>query len=641
MPAHFCVCAGTKYADKVIVQSEKVRQTYLREFRRFEKENNCNGSFGKAEAKFVALGSPKFDKVINTKREDCQIPDKWRKQIEKPDSSCRKVILYNTSIAGALNGNERALHKLRYVFDCFRNRDDVVLLWRPHPLSTTTYESMRPQFLKEYLNIVTEYKRQGFGIYDDTPDMNRAIAISDAYYGDSGSLLALYLSTGKPVMMQDVDICQTNGRSRYLAFENLYDDGENFWFTAYDFNALFRMDRKTWKTEYIGSFPDEPIDGKRLYGPIVGCGGKLYFTPLFADEIAEYDIASRIFRRIKFAESIDEESLKSVRQLKFNEAVQYRDWVYFVGLTYPAIMRLDTKTGVVDTFNDWVEQLNKLTVKPNGYYFKSACVVGPHLAMAALNANAVVIFDMEVCTSKVYEVGEKGYQYNGICFDGADYWLSQGLNGPVVKWNPATVYKKYNSFPDGFVGNGPPVFWNICYSKGYVWLLPNLANMALKIDIRNDHIDIAEEFQPECHKNDFTPYYIFSKVIADKLFAHTGKSNRLIEYDCNTNERREESVAISEEDVPILDGIRTNFYSKDYSLFESAWHCVFAENADLPLDHYLAGIVHFGSREQADSLSARQIEICKKTISNADGTSGKEIYSYCRQVLMHGEGGKR
>jgi len=69
---HFCTVAGCVYAHKVIVQSEKIRNAYIRVF----KETYGN-RFGKPEEKFIALGSPKFDKVINTRREDCKLPDEW------------------------------------------------------------------------------------------------------------------------------------------------------------------------------------------------------------------------------------------------------------------------------------------------------------------------------------------------------------------------------------------------------------------------------------------------------------------------------------------------------------------------------------------------------------------------------------
>lgn len=40
---------------------------------------------------------------------------------------------------------------------------------------------MRPQLWKEYDQIVKKYREEGWGIYDDTADADRAIMISDTY----------------------------------------------------------------------------------------------------------------------------------------------------------------------------------------------------------------------------------------------------------------------------------------------------------------------------------------------------------------------------------------------------------------------------------------------------------------------------
>lgn len=72
----FCLCAGCVYAHKVILQSEEVRNEYIRHFK-----NYYGDEFGNPEERFIALGSPKFDKVINSKREDFELPEEWSRLI--------------------------------------------------------------------------------------------------------------------------------------------------------------------------------------------------------------------------------------------------------------------------------------------------------------------------------------------------------------------------------------------------------------------------------------------------------------------------------------------------------------------------------------------------------------------------------
>ncbi len=205
---HFCFMPGTIYADQVIVQSEKMRTIYIDEYRKAAKEmdllyEHVDRSF--LEKKFLGLGSPKLDKVSNTKKENLEIPAEWLKVITRPDGSWKKIVFYNTSVSALLHHDEKMLRKMESVFEMLKkNQEEVALLWRPHPLIQATIESMRPRLWKEYKALVEKYRQEGFGIYDDSADMDRAVVVSDAYYGDRSSVVQLYARIKKPVMMQDV-----------------------------------------------------------------------------------------------------------------------------------------------------------------------------------------------------------------------------------------------------------------------------------------------------------------------------------------------------------------------------------------------------------------------------------------------------
>ena len=207
--SHFCFLPGTLYADQVILQSENMRLIYIDEFMKAAEKQNMKVSRQEVEKKFLGLGSPKFDKVVNTRKEDIVIPEKWMSVLRKPDGSYKKVIFYNTSVSTLLNTREKMLDKMRFVFQTFKARqDEVALLWRPHPLIKDTIQGMLPNLWEEYQKLVQQYKEEGWGIYDDTADLDRAIALSDAYYGDGSSVVQLCQKVGLPVMIQNVDILE-------------------------------------------------------------------------------------------------------------------------------------------------------------------------------------------------------------------------------------------------------------------------------------------------------------------------------------------------------------------------------------------------------------------------------------------------
>ena len=78
--------------------------------------------------------------------------------------------------------------------------------WRPHPLIQATLASMRAGLQDEYTKLRDRYIAAGWGIYDETAEIDRAVVYCDAYYGDESSVVELCKSIKKPVMIQNCDI---------------------------------------------------------------------------------------------------------------------------------------------------------------------------------------------------------------------------------------------------------------------------------------------------------------------------------------------------------------------------------------------------------------------------------------------------
>jgi len=189
----YCQLPGCVYSHKTILSTEKMRDIFTKRFnQRYEK------ILGRTDDKFIALGSPKYDKAINAKREEYELPPQWSALVDK-----KKIISYVSSIGPSLETRNTYLIKLRSILNTFRDRDDVILWWRPHPLLESAFRALAPELLHEYQKIVTDYINEDWGIYDDTSDLHRAIVWGDGFYGDWSSLVLLYQVTGKPAMIAD------------------------------------------------------------------------------------------------------------------------------------------------------------------------------------------------------------------------------------------------------------------------------------------------------------------------------------------------------------------------------------------------------------------------------------------------------
>lgn len=194
---------GVLFADKVIVQSENIGKQYINSM------IEQGVSPEQAEAKIVALGSPKMDKVLDSKKEEYVLPEDWQAVLGK-DGEKKLVLLYNLSLESALHYSQdenegKYLNKLRSVLEFFKHRNDAVLWLRPHPLLEQTFKAMLPDVYSQYQDIMKEYKELGIGIYDDSADMSRAVAYADASFGDASSMNLLFQFAGKPVLIQNVE----------------------------------------------------------------------------------------------------------------------------------------------------------------------------------------------------------------------------------------------------------------------------------------------------------------------------------------------------------------------------------------------------------------------------------------------------
>lgn len=542
VPELFCITAGCIYAHKVIVQSEKVRESYIR----VQKENIGN-KLGKPEEKFLALGSPKFDKVINTDRSDYELPDEWQKRIGD-----KRVVLFNTTVNSILQGSEQYLQGLRRVFDTFRNRDDTVLWWRPHPLTEATFKSIKPQLFDEFKRLVSEYKQEVCGvfdgntikniedkkpapfIYDDTSDMHRAIAWSDVYYGEMSSVAILYKATGKLTVIADPRLDPASG----YTLSDVYEYDNSIWFSVRHVNGLFKIDKQDQCARLVAYFPGEsrciPRGAAVLYQTPVEIEGLLYFPPSTAKEIAIYSPRENSFTMVPF----DRDDLVAEDEQAFLGAVKYGRYVFFTPLLYPAILALDTETNECAYYKDSVNAIKK-RVKQCAYsYFSRPTVVGKTIWLTAYGTNTALEFDMETRTSVMHEIGQ--YQsFSSICFDGANFWLALELptstHYSIIKWHPELGVIK--EFPDIYIGDKPEQLnvHPLVYSNGYVWVFPVNTEQAFKINIDNYKVSPAQIFQTDRSPFSNRPNNLLTiRFCKDKLYTQKSIDGTLAEYDFTT-----------------------------------------------------------------------------------------------------------
>ncbi len=151
-------------------------------------------------------------KMVNEDlRENDALREKQKQAVYEQTENVRskKTVLFCCTMSEMLSYDGFAIEKLRYVLNTFCDKEEIVLWWRPCVLDTPSVrflKEMIPDFLREYRELIEEYRRQGIGILDETGNVAWAVENCDAYYGDPGETAELFAKTGRPMMYQNYEI---------------------------------------------------------------------------------------------------------------------------------------------------------------------------------------------------------------------------------------------------------------------------------------------------------------------------------------------------------------------------------------------------------------------------------------------------
>ncbi|MCR4643710.1 MAG: hypothetical protein K5697_17005 [Lachnospiraceae bacterium] len=295
--------------------------------------------------KFLPLGSPKFDKIIQICKNPPEQPAEWKEKLKG-----KRVYFFNTSIAGFLHDTERFLKKMYYVFECFQGREDACLIWRPHPLLESTMDSMRPKARPVYDELKRFFLEKNIGILDETPQIEPTIALCDVYLGDAGtSVTALFGVAGKAMFILNNHLLKVPEEDDWQAWvcQPLRSDRNNRYCITMG-NRLFEDRDGDHHYRYLCELSEE-YGGGGYYSRAVEASGKIVAFPANAEHILLIDPRTLEKRRIKLEHEVDRDGAFAGF---FSFLVETPQIYWILPNRYPAMIRFDTETEELSYIRD-------------------------------------------------------------------------------------------------------------------------------------------------------------------------------------------------------------------------------------------------------------------------------------------------
>lgn len=568
--------------------------------------------------KFLPLGSPKIDRVIRFCENPPTAPVEWQKKM-----AGKKVYFYNTSIGGMLADTGKFLMKMEYVFKCFEGRDDACLLWRPHPLMESTFDSMRKEYRSVYNRLKRYFIQNDLGIYDDTPDIEKTIALCDSYIGDAGtSVTALFGAAGKPIFILNNRMCTQPGEDdwREEIIQPFVWQGNDDWMVTQG-NKLYHAPNHDYKYEFYCDL-SEYTGGDYYLNKVMEFDGDIYICPANAQEILVLK-EHKIQKKVALIHCLDQAGA-------FLDGLRIKHYLFLIPNKYPAIVRYDTRNNhvdYIDGYNDFLVENVCGEGRVGGY-----CTWDSYLLLASPKEDKILAIDSETLKIKVLTTGSKvecGWKGaitydNGICmlpFTGAD----------IVCWNPddASVIK-YDAMVEGLRCENR--FTGLkCMDRAFsipaIWshkiiLPPCWANFFVSIDMESGK---AERWKLPINEQDSKsitgPFLRETNTLGEGTFRwFSYLEQKLYDINIKTLEYKEIKIRFSKEELLK--------YQSGFGL-ESEWmkYCC-RESALYPLKDYLDGaVVGNGFDKEKQLLSYRTI------FANNDGSCGKTIYQFAKDKV--------
>lgn len=421
------LCSAYLHADYIVIQAESFRRFFDKDL---------------PDEKFLPFGSPKFDSVIRKCKNPPESSAAWKEKMQG-----RKVYFYNTSINGMLANTDAFLKKVKYVFETFCGREDVCLLWRPHPLLESTFESMRAEYKSAFDELKRWFVEAEIGILDETVDMENTIALSDVYIGDGAtSVISLFGVTGKPIFILNnylhtlPEKDDWRGERVTPQFDGWGDDryqvtaNDQLWFSENnDYYYKFYMDLGTGYSAGGYYMRAKEIDGK------------IYVLPRNAQHMLI--IENKKIRKVEFQHF----DIPGPAFINYNYLNDHK-YLFLIPGRYPFLVRYHLGTGKIDYIED-VQSFYSQVIE-NEWKTGGITQYGNEMLFASPEDGRILSVELDTLERKEYSVPAMdgvGIQSISRCGEGEELWLIPMKGKEIVRWNPRTGAEQvYGSVPENF-----------------------------------------------------------------------------------------------------------------------------------------------------------------------------------------------
>lgn len=469
-----------------------------------------------------------------------EIPQEWLPYTLKKDGTRKRIILSaNDAVFYARHG-QKALDKLEQTLNAFEKiKDSVLLWWRPQPVMRKLLDKVSPEMGSRYQQILESYKEAGWGICDESDNVDRAVKNCDAYYGDMNAILQQFQDTGKPIMLSNLESAGKNNIDRaneYRAFLSIADYAEDdgkLYFANTNYNALVIADKSGWNVERIIPFDGESMNVRNMHLGCIKKDNKICFLPAGVQYAHIYDLAEGTQKVCRFLSKEEESLTQQVKQNAWN-SFEWKDNVYLLPcFGEQGIWRWEVGEDSFEREVWW----DKSNIRGLVYH---GTVDGESFYTLKLFSGSLWITNVRTRKAERYDLPDTDVY--AITYGGGKFWYSHTANrNEIVCWDTSQgVVDRYHI--DWTDKKGYAHLTNGYYVAGNLYLFSNMDQTIYRFDTNKRELTRIYEF--DCVRGNFFSNEMLPNIrhVGNELIYMIKNAGEIVRINLETSEAIRESV---------------------------------------------------------------------------------------------------
>lgn len=301
--------------------------------------------------------------------------------------------------------------------------------------------------------------------------------------------------------------------------------GEQIWLSCGMFNALYKYDIASKKTEYIGKFEGEPNNGWKLHSISLQVGNRIFFLPDTSKSIHYYDIIKKEMGMIYLGEE---------GRIESHNGIVYEEKIYFITNSS------EKKLCIFNTRNSDIKKLKLPNEFQKVNFLYDTIIIEGNIYFINKNTSKILIYNMKEGRFDIINTNvDEGF--GTVTYDGQYIWLSNS-NGVYQVDEKINIIKQIE-YPEKLklvclseekkleiinfgerTNKDEKPFTKSKYAYGKIWLFPFRSRDIYTVDINSFHIDkfiIESEYETVkslSNKDRLTHAHYFCVDADEKLY---------------------------------------------------------------------------------------------------------------------------